>query len=391
MSAIRSGPTGILIGANFGYQGALILWDGNSIGAKVPWKWVQGQILSIALYGENWIVKTQRQVLITNGTTITELFGVFDDPLAFRNYDNEDLSRQQLLVINNTLIFTISGHTSIQSYEYGKMKPGLYLYNLATHLWNYIPVPTQSTINIFTGAVFADVDFNNRILFGYRDVTAGKNFIAQLINTPASKAQWVSEAVGLGHIKYTKGLLGPTDKSAEAVILNLGVLNSITDPATLSFNVALKVYNFRRQLWGHAVTNAQIAGLNQVQIDGTSADNYDAQVGDEVTLLNGINAGEIGHITGIANKGLSNETWMLDATAPSETEEGISLQVQPFVFGRHPDHHGCRIAQKPLLGHQRHRWQAVSPQVCFWRHRIKPRHRTPDVVFCIRRPGLRPI
>lgn len=333
VSAIRSGPNGILIGANFGYQGVLMVWDGNSIGAKYPWKYVQGQILSIDRYGENWIVKTQRQVLITNGITITELFGVFDDPLSFNNYDNSDLSRQQITVINNTVLMTITGHATIQSYEYGKMKPGLYLYNLSTHAWNYIPAPTQSTINLFTGAVFADADFNNRILFSYRDVTAGTNFIAELSNTPPSKAQWISEEIGLGHVRYTRGgLLGPTDKSAEAVILNLGILNSITDPATVSFNVALKLYDFKRQLWGHAVTNATLAALNQVQIDGTSADNYKAQVGDEVTILDGINAGEIGHITAIANQGTNTETWTLDATAPSQTEISIHLQVQPFVL-----------------------------------------------------------
>jgi len=332
VTAIRSGPTGILIGANFGYQGVLILWDGNALRSKVPWKWTQGQILSIDRYGENWIVKTQRQVLITNGITIKEIFGVFDDPLAFRNYDNSEvLTRQQILVINNTIIMPICGHASPQSYEYGKMKPGLYLYSLVTHTWSYIPVPTQSTISLFTGAVFADVNFNNRILFAYRDVTAGENFVAALTPTPPTKAQWISEEIGLGRIHYQRVFFGPTSKTAEAVILNLGVLNSITDPATLNFNVSLKIYNFKRQLWGHAVTNASLSSHNnQVQIDGTSASNYDAQVGDEVTILTGINAGGIAHITAIANDGMSNETWTLDTTFPAATENGISLQVQPF-------------------------------------------------------------
>jgi hypothetical protein len=333
VSCVRSGPTGILIGANFGYQGVLILWDGNSLRAKTPWKYTQGQILSIDRYGENWIVKTQREVLITNGITVKQLLGVFDDPLAFKNYDNNDLSRQQLTVVNNTLLITISGHTSIQSYEYGKMKPGLYLYNLATRTWNYMVAPTQSTINLFMGAILADVNFDNRILVAYRDVTGGVNYIAQLTNTPPTKAQYVSEEIGLGRIHYQRMFFGPTDKTAEAVILNLGVLNSMTDPATLTFNVALKIYNFKRQLWGHAVTNTALSGhTNQVQIDGTSANNYKAQEGDEVTILHGVNAGGIYHITTIANQGSNHETWTLNGSAPLDYEDGISLQVQPFIL-----------------------------------------------------------
>jgi hypothetical protein len=85
IAALRSGPTGILIGANFGYQGALILWDGNAIRSKTSWKWVKGQILSIEKFGENWLVKTQRETFVTNGYTIKPLFSVLNDPFSFNS------------------------------------------------------------------------------------------------------------------------------------------------------------------------------------------------------------------------------------------------------------------------------------------------------------------
>ena len=333
--AVKGGPTGIIIGANLGYRSAIIIWDGFSPSAKYPWKWRNGQILSIDTYGENWVVKTTRETLITNGVTVKQLFGVFDDPLSFRTYDSTNVLPQQMLVVNNSLVFLITSQANGPlTYEFGKMKPGLYVYSLTGRVWNYYPVPTGNMIGLDMNSVFADVNFNNRILIGYRDHFFAENFIAELTPTPPASAVLVTEELGLGHVRYTRGgLFGPTDKSAEALILNLAPHNATTDPATLTFNVALKLYNFKRQLWGHAVTNASLSSnKNKLQIDGTSAANYDAQVGDEVTILEGVNAGAIAHITAIANDGLSNETWTLDTTFGTATENAVYLQVQPFTL-----------------------------------------------------------
>ncbi len=337
IAAVKGGPTGILIGANFGYQGALILWDGIAIRSKTPWKSTKGQILSIEKYGENWLVKTQREVLITNGYTVKQLFSVFDDPLAFKSFDDTNVLSQQMTVINDTLIFGITAQANGPlTYEYGKMKPGLYLYGLKTGAWNYVPVATGSTIALDMYSVFADVNYNNRILIGYRDQKLGVNYIAALTNTPPTSAQFVSEVLGIGRPHYQRTYFGPTEKAPLAAILNLGILNSSTDPATQTFNVAMKVYDFKRQLWGKAVTNAALgtSHKNQLQVDGSSSSNTDAQVGDEVTILNGVNAGQIAHITLIANAGTNTETWTLDTTLTNATESGIHLNVQPFKLIR---------------------------------------------------------
>src|ERR1022692_2859877 len=118
--SIKAGPTGILIGANLGYVGYIILWDGNALRAKTPWKRVNGQILSIDIYGESWIVKHQRGTVVTNGYTIKNLFGIFDDPLAFRSYDNSNVLPQQMAVINDTIVFAITTTAGV-SYQFGKM------------------------------------------------------------------------------------------------------------------------------------------------------------------------------------------------------------------------------------------------------------------------------
>ena len=328
ITAIKSGPNGILIGANLGNQGYVILWDGNALRSKTPWKPVQGQVLAIDTYGPNWIVKTQRQVVITNGITISEVFGVFDDPLSFNNYDNGNVLPQQMALVNNTLLFSITTTTNNVA-QYGKMKPGLYMYLLGHKAWAYIPVPSGATFNLFMNTLLVDPS-NNRIVVTYS--TGGVNYVANLVAQPPAQAQFVSEIVGHGRIKYQRIYFGPTDKTVEAVVLNLGILNSLTQSPTISFNASLKIYNFKRMLWGHAVTSAQLTNHNQVQIDATISGTFDAQVGDEVTVLEGNNAGGIAHITAITNDGASNETWTLDTGFANATANGVNLQVQPFTL-----------------------------------------------------------
>ena len=328
ITSIKAGPNGILIGANLNNQGAIILWDGNSLRSKVPWKWVQGQILAIDNYGENWIVKSQREVLITNGITVSELFGVFDDPLSFNNYDNSLVLPQQMALVNSMLLFSITTAPGNNA-QLGKMKPGLYLYSLARKAWSYIPVSSGTTFDLFVNSIIVDTR-NNRIVVAYSVGTV--NYVDALITQSPTTAQITSEALGIGRIKYQRMFFGPTDKTVEAVVLNLAILNSTTQATPISFNVSLKIYNFKRQLWGHANTSAQLSNHNQVQIDATTTGTYDARVGDEVTVLEGANAGSIAHITTITNDGLSNETWTLDTTFANATESGVNVQVQPFVL-----------------------------------------------------------
>lgn len=333
LTCVRSGPTGILLGANFGYQGAIILWDGNLLRAKTPWKWVKGQILAIDRYGANWIVKTTRAVYLTNGYTVKILFNVMDDPLSFKSYDNTNVRPQQILVVNDTLVFLNPVHANGPlSYELGRLKPGLYIYHLLTGSWDYIPAATGNTVTVLMNSAFADVNANNRILIGYRDPTIGKNYIASLQAGAGTTSTYISELLGIGKPHYQRMYFGPTDKIAEAVVLNLSMLSFITDPAVISFSCALKVYDFKRQLWGRQLTNHVATAGNIIRVDGTNTSFSKGVVGDEVTVLEGVNAGKIAHIMSIANAGLSTEAWTLDTTFASDTETNININVQPWHF-----------------------------------------------------------
>jgi hypothetical protein len=319
LDTLKSGVNGILMGANVGYQGVLILWNLTTDRAIAPWKWVKGNVLAIERYGSAWIVLTQREVLLTDGYNVKRLFGFLDDTMAFNGFDTSVLP-QRMTVVGDTVVLLNTARSPSMSYEFGRMKPGVYLIDISSGYWNFIPVSTLNTKSIDLYSAFADNSPDQRILLGYRDNILSKGYIANLSNTGPSVAQFVSEELGEGS----------TQKVAEAVVLNLGLQSAVVDPATLTFNVAVKVYNFKRQLWGRQQTNAVSSSADKIRIDGTNANNYRAQVGDEVTVLEGPNAGQVRHITSIANQGALNETWTLDSALPNTTGNGIFLNVQPF-------------------------------------------------------------
>src|SRR5205085_50637 len=85
--AVKSGVNGILLGANYLYQGVLMLWNLTTTRAIAPWKYTKGQILAIERYGSNWIVITQREILLTNGYTTSRLLGLLDDNFSFNGLE----------------------------------------------------------------------------------------------------------------------------------------------------------------------------------------------------------------------------------------------------------------------------------------------------------------
>lgn len=302
--AVRSGVNGILLGSNYLSQDVLMLWNLITDRSIAPWKYTKGNVLAIERYEANWIVLTQREVLLTDGYNYKRLFGLLDDSFSFNGYET-GVYPQRILVVNDTLIILNTARSSLMSYEFGRMKPGVYMINIPTGYWNFIPASTLNTISVDLYSAFADNTSDQRILIGYRDLQLSKSYIGNLSNTAPSVAQFISEELGTG----------PTQKTAEAVVLDIDLASSVIDSPTLTFNIAVKVYNFKRQLWGKAATNAAGSAGNKIRVDGTSSNNYRAQIGDEVTVLEGANAGKVAHIQSIANLGASNETWTLNQSA----------------------------------------------------------------------------
>jgi len=314
VDALKSGTTGILIGANLGSRGVLMLWNTQTDRAIAPWIWTNGTVQSIARADNGWIVVTQKAILWTNGYSTKILFEIIDDPFGFSNWV---VAAGGTFVLSHKLIVLNQGN------GFARLRSGVYVFDLSTRLFEFVPVSTQNVASAAPQAVHAAKGTTQEIFVGYADNFLSKNYIGSLVVSGGVMAQYYSELLADNAVT----------KPAEAVVLNIGLGTVLSNVQNLSANIAVKLYDFKRPLWGVNVTNAQLAGQpEQLRVNGSNASLTRPAIGDEVTVLEGANAGYSRHVTLITNQGASTETWTLESAFPNETETSVHLSVQPFVL-----------------------------------------------------------
>ncbi len=257
---------------------------------------------------------TTKEILFTNGYSTQKLFAILDDPLGFTNYA---VAPQGVIVNNNKLLLLNQSSTTN---SFSRVKAGLYVFDLTTQLFEFIPMSTKNVRSVFPLAIYAPKATTQQILIGYHDSFLSKFYIGRLLTSGGTSGTYISPVLGSS----------VTTKQAEAVILNIGVNTVQTFPQPLTFTISVKIYDFDRQLWGLSLTNATSAQLNKIFVDGRSSSFTRPQLGDEITILEGLNAGLTAHVIDVANAGLINEVWTLDTNLPAGTESGVYLNVQPF-------------------------------------------------------------
>lgn len=313
--AIKSNSHGVLIGANFGNRGVIFLWDAQSDRSITDWIWFDHNIQSICRAGNEWIVTTIKDQYLTNGyTLLRKLPDIPDSVLQSRNFrciPAGTMVINNLLFTANTILDTVSSFT--------RRKSGLYLLDLATENYLFVPASNGCQADLTMGAIFQDS--STKIYASYSTTLPNAKYIAELRNQVPVSAWAVLGPFGKG----------PNMKTAEGVKVELIPGFTAQSLQQVSgFSIAVKIYNFRRQLWAYGQTNATASALNKLSINGTGAGFGNAMVGDEVTILSGANAGEIRHIVAITNQNTTSEEWTLDTTLPNLTENQALFNVQPF-------------------------------------------------------------
>jgi hypothetical protein len=308
--AIKSNQTGVLIGSNFNNQGVLFLWDVRSVRSISEWIWLKHPIQSICKYGTRWIVTTSKEQLITDGYSTTPLPSL---PDIAKQTAGWQVHPAGTLVVGNKL-YTANTATGLN-----RLKPGLYIQDLDTGLFQFVPVANGCRYGVTMGAMFIDSNLNHFV--SYSTTLPSAHFIGRVVESSPSIATLVSPRLGAGPSnKIAKGLKLDVSANPKTTALN----------SSGSFDVSAKIYNFKRQLWGYAVTNGASASAITLKVDGSLLGYNNAKVGDEVTILSGANAGQIRHIASIANAGTNTETWTLDSALSGNTESGAYVNVQPF-------------------------------------------------------------
>lgn len=318
-AAVKSGQNGILIGANFNNRGVLMLWDGNSDRSIAPWIWLDGEVKAIAKYKGAWVVSTGREYFVTNGYSILKTYKPIDMRIGQYNFGPTYPSG---MVTEGDRLFLNSGPLGLPS----RQKRGLYILDLLNDLWEFCPNSKFDTYtNASMGALFIS-SLNTRYV-SYADtfVSPNQEYIGT-VSDSANSSYFVSEEIGGS---------SPYKKKVEAVIIGLDYdFNDYLyedEGDHPNWKITVKVYNFQGPLWGYAFPKQDGTARNQIVVDGDPQDSFNnAEVGDEITILEGVNAGEIRHITSIADRDTNDEVWVLDRSMSSTIEASVVMNVSPF-------------------------------------------------------------
>ena len=259
---------------------------------------------------------TTKELFVTNGYTKTPLPSL-PDPLIGEVINNPITGGTRF--INRTFFMC---HTVNSAQTFGRKQSGLYLLNLDTNVWQFVPCSTSATQNITMGAIFEDSGSN--LYLAHHDLTLANYYIATLLNSVPPTASFITAPFGQSNNK----------KVAEAAIVEL-ISNNLSQYSPLiSGTISLKVYNYSRPLWNYAAEKGTAPATNKLNVDGTAAGYNDSEIGDEVTILTGANAGSIRHITAITSQGTANEVWTLDSALANLTEDVAIINVQPFKLAK---------------------------------------------------------
>lgn len=320
IKSVKSGRNGILIGANFNNRGMLALWDAGTDRSLAPWIWTNGNIRGIAKYKGIWVVSTGREIILTDGYQILDSY---KPPDLLDSTVNIGPKLPTGIVVEEDKLFITSGRG-----RPNRGKNGVFILDLATRLWEYCPVSTNNTwlptTSLNMGAIFiSSGGTGNWRYVSYEDVvlTPDQQYVGLIYDT-AGSSYFISSVAG----DSTN-----SKKKAEAIIVDFDFammeFKVFADP---DWKITLKLYDFSRQLWGYALTKVAGSVTTQVTVDGTIPTYNVAEVGDELTISQGLNAGSVRHITVVDSAGSDTEVWTLDEPLNNLMESSMNMTVSPF-------------------------------------------------------------
>ena len=317
----KSGKNGVLLGANYNNKGVLILWGKTTDAAWAsrsiaPWIWTD-KIRGIAKYNGIWIVSTGREYLLTDGYNILRKYEPPDLTCCQYNFGPE-LPTGMLVEGDELFVSSEIGFPNRQ-------KSGVWILNLITGLWEYCPPHTFNTwTNFYMGALFKSSLGSKYVSYQDGFISAGQNTIGRIYGA-ANSSYFIMEV----------GDKSDKKKRAEGILLNFSYppmwYKTYPNP---NWKITAKLYNFTRVLWVYGQAASTSSSAIDIPINGlvfgTDGGYNKAEVGDEITVLEGANAGSIRHIAVIVRAGQANEIWTLDRPLNSVIEAGATVNVSPF-------------------------------------------------------------
>lgn len=312
--SVKSGRNGVLLGANFNNRGVLALWDCQSDRSIAPWIWFDSKIYGVAKYQGNWIVSTGRELVLTNGYNILRTYDFPD--LVQGDYNFGPTFPSGMFVEEDKLFLTS---------EIGlpnRKKTGVWILDLITSLWEFCPNSLWDIgENTGMGALFRSSRNSRYVSYNSGGIVVPVREHIGRIHDSTNSSYFIMEVGGKDdHFKKAEGIVLNFNFSVEDYYV-------YTSP---DWRISAKLYNFKRQLWCYGQASSTSASAWSIPVNGTVASYNNAKVGDEITVVEGLNAGAIRHISEIDREGLANELWTLDEPLVNVIEANAYVHINPF-------------------------------------------------------------
>lgn len=302
------GETGILICGNFNGVGVVALWDNSANRSIAPWINFSERITGAVEFEGRFIVRTERSFYLTDG---------YSSQLLKTDFLDQDVYPETTDYIQTMTTTNDGFYMGLDSEGYfGKANAGLYKFNMDSKLFNHLRHPTQDLKNTKVKCVHRDAHSDRTYVV--LDVDGTEKF--SYIDEPSapSYAMYISE----------EKAGGANDKYASGVYVDLGVANPLSDEQTITFDITCKVSDLSRQTHQLSQVKTTMTANDEIVVDETTYPQ--AQVGDEVVILEGNNAGQTRNITGIANAGTATATYTLDRDLDALSSSGDEFVLTPF-------------------------------------------------------------
>lgn len=308
---IHAGSNGILLGYNFQGKGVLLLWDNFSDRSIAPWIRLSGRIVSMCKYNGNWIVITTKEIIVTNGYSVSTVI---------ESFLNAEHSSYAPLLTNQTSFVDGNDLYCILDFSLnGKRRAGLYKIDLVSKFCYFIPRYNLDQYNSKSNCLFySNKTGNSQIYIGYTDGIGSVSFDDQ-----ASVSSFVSNPVGSGVNR----------KIAEALKVDLGISETYySSDSPFSFDIIAKVFPMTKQKQNIAkLKTAMVTNYNKMTIDETVYPQI--PIGSEIEFLSGENAGYTRNVISKTGAGTNTAVLTLDRVLPNlQTNTTDYFFFNPFLL-----------------------------------------------------------
>jgi len=319
---LKSGRNAILVGVNFQNEGALVLWDPETDKSLAPWIWLKGKIKSITKYKGIWIVSAGNEFLVTNGYQIVDTFRPPDvktsDSTFGPSYPSGATSIKDLFLVNCGEDFQT------------RRRKGIYIYDFVSRLWEFATAHSEFFTTHSFKALFSS---SNQAIYASYDYKVGvsRNCIGRLLSDSTGRSSGEEQTTEHAYVMSPKFGKSGNKKKAKGIVLDYGFSNLTRDYNVPNIDLLVSIYDYQRQLWAYGQTSSTSTRQAEIHVDGTASTARDnAEVGDQIMIGEGVNAGQSKYITEITGEGTVEEKYVLDSNLDDLSETAITFNIIPF-------------------------------------------------------------